>query len=367
MKRLIDAMGEADRVTLQIKQVIQQAEADAAKILDKEPGESQAAPPALTTASTSGGEQGFFESLWNSLPGPLRDILEGAVAGDFSDRTTALGVIAQIVVGMIPYVGQAADIRDIIANGKDLYDGKEGAGLGLAIAIVAIVPGLDALKVLKPVLKAVPAKAAKELLQEIVSNPKIVKTIGESVVALVKNPTVVETLAKHPDAIIPVLKGGGEIVEQIGKHGDEVLTTMAKYGDDGSYIAKNFDRYVGELANDPAHAGVGATAKSKREAGVGLGLENRGDVPGPIRRDPTGNAEFIDANGTAWDVKGFNSSYPPKKGGFEVNKSMESIRKSLDGGENVMLDTDLMSPAHVAELKKAVTDAGLQDKVRWYP
>jgi WXG100 family type VII secretion target len=39
LKRLIDAMGEADRVTLQIKQVIQQAEADAAKILDKEPGD----------------------------------------------------------------------------------------------------------------------------------------------------------------------------------------------------------------------------------------------------------------------------------------------------------------------------------------
>ncbi len=51
-----------------------------------------------------------------------------------------------------------------------------------------------------------------------------------------------------------------------------------------------------DLARDPAQGGK-ATAKTEQERKVGLELEKRGDVAGPITRDPTGAAEFIDAQG----------------------------------------------------------------------
>ena len=55
------------------------------------------------------------------------------------------------------------------------------------------------------------------------------------------------------------------------------------------------------------------------------------------------NAEFIDGNGQAWDIKSFNSNYKPNKGGFRLDKAMNTIKKSLDENENVIVDTSNMS------------------------
>jgi len=42
---------------------------------------------------------------------------------------------------------------------------------------------------------------------------------------------------------------------------------------------------------------------------------------------------------------------------------MDNITKSLEGNENVIVDTAKMSSEHVAELKNAVNNAGLSGKV----
>jgi len=53
-----------------------------------------------------------------------------------------------------------------------------------------------------------------------------------------------------------------------------------------------------ELAKDPDHGGT-IDEKGLHEAEVGLSSVESGKIPGPITRDPTGAAEFIDANGTS--------------------------------------------------------------------
>lgn len=63
------------------------------------------------------------------------------------------------------------------------------------------------------------------------------------------------------------------------------------------------------LASDPARGGA-ITPGSERERTIGLGAEQAGLVNGPIVRDPSGSAEFIDSNGQACDVKGFRSDFP---------------------------------------------------------
>lgn len=133
---------------------------------------------------------------------------------------------------------------------------------------------------------------------------------------------------------------------------------------------KTFQRTQAELddlARDPAH-GNKVTPKGIRERQAGLDLEARGDIPGPIRRDPNpAGAEFIDAAGVKWDVKAFNSNFPPKKGGFSVADAERKILKELSKNENVILDTKDLSAAHVQQLQQLVVDKGWASRIRWWP
>lgn len=120
------------------------------------------------------------------------------------------------------------------------------------------------------------------------------------------------------------------------------------------------------LARDPAQGGA-SSLKTEQERRVGLELEKRGDVPGPITRDPSGRAEFIDAKGNKWDVKGFNSYYRPSEGGFRLQTDANKVDKSLREGENVMLDTSKMTPNDIAALKAEGAARGWGDKVVYWP
>lgn len=120
------------------------------------------------------------------------------------------------------------------------------------------------------------------------------------------------------------------------------------------------------LAADPAHGGQ-ITKSSFREAYVGLRLERRGLLPGPIRRDPTGGAEFYDRTGTRWDVKGFSSEWPISQGGFLLTTVEKSIAEELATRQNLILDRRALSAAHDADLHSLVGQRGWQGRVLWYP
>jgi hypothetical protein len=135
-------------------------------------------------------------------------------------------------------------------------------------------------------------------------------------------------------------------------------------GDPGGQTARQ--RRLDELSKDPAH-GNRISPKSQQEARVGLELEEAGKVP-PIRRDPTGGADFIDDTGQYWDVKGFNSNYPPNQGGYTLRDSLNKIRESLSTGENVMLDTSQMRTPHIDQLRAAVESTPeWAGKILWWP
>ncbi|WP_245919766.1 hypothetical protein [Melittangium boletus] len=123
-----------------------------------------------------------------------------------------------------------------------------------------------------------------------------------------------------------------------------------------------------ELARDPAQGGK-ITPKTRREAEIGLQLEDRGQLPGPIQRDPTGQAEFIDAQGTRWDIKSFDSRFSPQKGGFSLARDLDKIKAEIAGGENVILNTENMAAPHVQELRQAIDSLGaaFSSKVLWFP
>ena len=72
----------------------------------------------------------------------LNSVLDQAIKGSFSKESNSFfGIAAQILVGEIPYVGTAADIRDIIG---DIANG-ESEGI-LALDCIALIPLIGALK-----------------------------------------------------------------------------------------------------------------------------------------------------------------------------------------------------------------------------
>jgi len=120
-----------------------------------------------------------------------------------------------------------------------------------------------------------------------------------------------------------------------------------------------------KLASDPAHGGA-ITRGSFREAYVGLRLETRGVLPGRITRDRTGAAEFVDGTGVRWDVKGFNSQWPAKKGGFVLANAGASLAKEIAAGQNVILDGKRLSTDHAKALDALIQTNGWQSRVVWY-
>ncbi|MEU8299129.1 hypothetical protein AB0C04_17815 [Micromonospora sp. NPDC048909] len=134
-----------------------------------------------------------------------------------------------------------------------------------------------------------------------------------------------------------------------------------------------YDRRVEELAADPAHNG-NISAKSRREAEVGLAAEAEGKIPGPIRRAELDNSdpafqkdqgEFIDSNGDNWDVKAPADVFPAgrhagqpmpegMRGRYDGDEFEQKLADEVAGGQNVVIDTKNLSPSAVADLKSRV-------------
>jgi len=154
----------------------------------------------------------------------------------------------------------------------------------------------------------------------------------------------------------------------VGTNG--VLVHNATYETDiGDYKGNRTQEQYEDLAKDPAHKNSSRPDDIKQgemERNIGLSLEKAGRLD-EIVRDPTGKAEFIDSSGQKWDIKSFNSNYPARKGGFTLNKAMESINRELNTGENVIVDTTNMSVDHINALQNAVDTNGLTDNVIFWP
>jgi hypothetical protein len=129
----------------------------------------------------------------------------------------------------------------------------------------------------------------------------------------------------------------------------------------------DYRRRIEELAQDPAHDGK-ISPKSTREAEVGIALEQQGKLKKPIRRDPRSDGgDFVDADGKVWDVKAFDSRWPPRKGGFKLDRDIRKIGEVLKQGEYIILDTQNLTPDHIEKLHEAIEANGWSDKILWYP
>jgi len=98
-----------------------------------------------------------------------KELLEGAVVGDFNENPTIWNTIGQVAIGFVPYAGQAADIRDIVANVKKLHETgykDPDAWINLGLTAIGIIPGVgDAIKAAGKGSKGAIRKALSSVLK----------------------------------------------------------------------------------------------------------------------------------------------------------------------------------------------------------
>lgn len=146
-QRLAEALDQARIVTLEISVLLRRAEQEAAA-----PFRGAVDDLATVPAESAEGVESF---------------LAGAIAGSWSDNNSWSAVAGQTLVGLVPLAGQAADVRDIIAAAKGVYDGEDSAWAGLGISLLAVVPGLDFLKGGSRIGRKVLRQVAEEPLSQI--------------------------------------------------------------------------------------------------------------------------------------------------------------------------------------------------------
>lgn len=123
-----------------------------------------------------------------------------------------------------------------------------------------------------------------------------------------------------------------------------------------------------ELAQDPGVGGK-VTKGSLQEAHVAMELEGRGDLAGPIRRDPraSGGGDFIDANDQVWDVKGFRSETPSGQGAFKLDTAIRKVEREFGRGYNVIIDATKLNSTDLAALSARLDELGYGSRVVYYP
>jgi len=178
------------------------------------------------------------------------EIIKGAILGDFVENPNIWNIIGQVAIGFVPYAGQVADIRDLIAAIKKIAEGDTSAWFDLCLGIIGIIPGIGDLvkaggKHLDEVADGVKGavnwfSSADEILGPMVKSlgPELIEELGPDLIKRL-GPELLEELG--PDLL---RKLGPELLDELGpdllrKLGPELLNKlnpdairlMAKYAD----------------------------------------------------------------------------------------------------------------------------------------
>jgi hypothetical protein len=101
-----------------------------------------------------------------------------------------------------------------------------------------------------------------------------------------------------------------------------------------------------------------------------LGLEENGDVPGPVRRadgrtNPSENgADFVDGEGQLWDHKVATSEHGP----FDEEAWLDKVEQyDIGQGEDIMVNHEGLQPGELQGLLEEIESRGLMDKFRFWP
>ena len=216
----------------------------------------------------------LIEDLGTGAMDVQREIVEGAILGDFKENPSIWNTIGQVAVGFVPYAGQVADVRDLVADIKKLHEhgwSRPGDWFDLVLSGIAVIPGVgDAVKAVGRGAKGAIKKGVKWVAK---GGRALWSKFGRQLPALWKG------LKRFGSS---ALKGVGSAAKKlVGKAGTFARGLLGR----AKGLAKGAGALAGKLgerasaiARGIADAARGAASKAK-----GLIGKLAGALPGPVR------------------------------------------------------------------------------------
>jgi len=215
------------------------------------------------------------------------------------------------------------------------------AALVLAMKLAVIVQ----LVALAVVLVAAIAAALETLGASLAAAAAYARTVYSTIQRIVK--ATIDAIGEYGPRLAGLVGSLLEIVTKVvesrpihqGEDGRDGPQTEEERAAEQAERTRRHD----EMSHDPDHGGK-VTAGAQREADIALAMEEAGLMKPPVRRpDGPGQGDFIDGNGTHWDVKGMQSNPAGQgrgqaKGRYSDAKATGIIEKQLAAGRNVVLD-----------------------------
>jgi hypothetical protein len=202
----------------------------------------------------------------------------GAILGDAFEDPSVMMSFGQIVIGVVPIVGQIADARDVAVGIHKIWTtgGKDGK-LQTALALIGLIPLLgDGIKAARQGAKGGAKEAVKEAVKETVAKqaPAATETLGRKLLT-----NADEVAGAFPNLSREAVQGLKELPEKAakaaaegGKAATEFASEMSKRLDDlggnagalVSFGGGKWSSLAKTLISDPS--GVGKDVAAKMQA-----------------------------------------------------------------------------------------------------
>ncbi|HAG83790.1 MAG TPA: hypothetical protein DCL61_22240, partial [Cyanobacteria bacterium UBA12227] len=202
---------------------------------------------ALATTVESGADAYF---------GVGKELVEGAVLGDFKENPSIWNTIGQIAIGFVPYAGQVADVRDLIASVKKLHESgykDPWEWFNLVLVGVGFIPGIG----------------------------DAIKAAGRGAKGLIRNS--LKGVLKNADNLLrPVLKRAKGMLDGAKHYGKKFAQWASKLGPSLVKGVKQFGQKTLDFAKGAAQKARGllTTVKSKVSGFVSSAVQKARDVIG---------------------------------------------------------------------------------------
>jgi len=204
----------------------------------------------------------------------LHGVIEGAVLGDFNENPTIWNTIGQVAIGFVPYAGQAADVRDIVANIKKLHENgwkRPGDWFDLVLSGIGIIPGVgDAVKAVGRGAKGAIKKGVKWIAK---SGRGLWAKFGRQIPALRNGLKRFGSTLRHG-----LSSAARKIVGKAQSFGRGLVKRATGIAKRAGSFAKKVSERVSSMAKGIAGAARGAASKAR-----GLIGKIAGALSGPVR------------------------------------------------------------------------------------
>ncbi|TWI33271.1 hypothetical protein [Paracoccus sulfuroxidans] len=269
-----------------------------------------------------------------------------------------------------PYA-QAESVRSFLAGTNklpDLHPVGVGEALASAAAALTAQPGFISRQGIDELLRRYgPQQAAAAPTVE-VSMPNLSVVGGRLASSTVAANTMPVLIS---DDLRLMLSSVSKWVGIERRVGDEWLPTQVmamKDGKGGVEIdVEGLEQEIGALPQDLR---IALNLEAKPEVPPPRGHKPDQDLlgilSGPLRPDPKGKADFIDAFGQPWLVISFEEAANHGTSDFDLDRIIDNFSKKLRSGLKLIIDTRTLAEGYDEALRTAVSSMGWHEMLRFW-